>query len=545
MTISNQASAQMVAGDGITTVFSFNFVYDSSSVIQVYYIDAVGTKTLLTSSQYTLTLNAPVTNQLWGVGGTVTYPLIGSPIASGTYLYIQRVLTYTQNVSIQNQGNFYPQVTEQALDLLEMQIQQLANGGVPPPPTTPNYVFVGGTVTGTANALIVSETFPSNFALVEGVVITITPSQPNTGAATLNVANTGNIDIQRFTPTGAINVGASELPPAPTILQYINGVWFDLTDVYRQSATTKIGTDVAVGLSTTFSEYYLTRNSTFTVAKTTTLPFFWWIDINAAAGDAILNPNASDVINVLGTALAAGTSYTIPHGGSARLGTDGAGNLFVNYFGQSVSSSVKTVKIQTFTNSATYTPSAGMLYCIAEVIGGGGGGGGAKNGGSGTARGGAGGGGAYARKVLSAATVGTAQAVTIGAAGSAGSASGGNGGNGGATSVGALATANGGSQGTGVSTATFGAGGAGGTTGTGDVTIAGQAGGNGFFGGQGGNSPLGWGYSGPLPATEASAGLAGSGYGAGGSSGHDNTNTGFAGAAGTAGYVVITEYCSQ
>lgn len=547
MTVSTQANAQQVAGDGVTTVFAFNFVYDSSSVIKVYYVDSTGAKTLLTASQYTLTLNAPVTNQLWGVGGTVTYPLVGSPIAAGTYLYIQRVLPYTQSVSIQNQGNFYPQVTEQALDLLEMQIQQLATGGVPAPSTAPSYVFIGGTVTGSANALVVAQTFPSNFALLEGVLLTITPALPNTGAATLNVAGTGAVGIQRFTPTGAIAVGQGELVPAPTILQYVNGSWFDLTAIYFEGPVTKIGTGVAAGLSTIFGEYYLTGNSTFTIGQSTTLPFFWWMDINAAAGAATITPNASDVINVLGTALAAGSSYVIPQGASARLLTDSNGGLYVNYFGQG--GTIRTVKSQVFTNSATYTPSTGMLYCDVYALGGGGGGGGI--GSSGTGGAGGGNAGCSSRGIFTAAQIGASQTITIGAAGSAGANTGGNGGTGGTTSLGALMTATGGTGGTGVNSnpsaggplAQSAAGTGGDVNGIGGIGAFGFTVSAGNFGGGGASSP--WGAGG-VPPVGNSAGNNGTGYGSAGSGATaTSASNAHAGGAGAPGLVYIIEYCSK
>ncbi len=126
MTISNSNSSQIIAGDGTTTTFNFGFVGDSSSVISVYYINSSNVSTLLAPGTYTINLNAPATNQIWGVGGTITYPLTGSAIAVGTYLQVVRSVPYQQNITTQNQGNFYGQVIEQAIDLLEMQIQQLA-----------------------------------------------------------------------------------------------------------------------------------------------------------------------------------------------------------------------------------------------------------------------------------------------------------------------------------------------------------------------------------------------------------------------------------
>jgi len=126
LTISTSSSSIIVSGTGAQFTFDFPFVGDSADNISVYYIDADGIQTLLSPSQYTLVLNAAATNQLWGVGGSVTYPLSGSAIAVGTFLQIQRTVPLTQQITVRNQGNYYAQVTEQALDLLEMQIQQVS-----------------------------------------------------------------------------------------------------------------------------------------------------------------------------------------------------------------------------------------------------------------------------------------------------------------------------------------------------------------------------------------------------------------------------------
>ena len=76
MTISTTSNKAQWQGDGATTVFSFGFEVDSTSQVALYYEDSGGSVTLL----------APSTYQLAGLGsangGTVTYPLSGSPIAS-------------------------------------------------------------------------------------------------------------------------------------------------------------------------------------------------------------------------------------------------------------------------------------------------------------------------------------------------------------------------------------------------------------------------------------------------------------------------------
>lgn len=208
------------------------------------------------------------------------------------------------------------------------------------------------------------------------------------------------------------------------------------------------------------------------------------------------------------------------------------------------------IVIQTFTGNGTYTPTSGMKCCIVEAIGGGGGGGGAANTSASTVNGGGGGGGgSYSMSSLTAAQIGVSQTVTIGAAGTAGSAGNNNGGNGGNTSLGILVVANGGSLGGGAASNNTGLGGAGGTGGTGTLKIDGGEGIDGnrnantpvIYGISGGSSPRGYGSGGLyLPGL---AGEVGKGYGAGGGGGSSfNAGGSRAGAAGTAGIIVITEY---
>lgn len=213
---------------------------------------------------------------------------------------------------------------------------------------------------------------------------------------------------------------------------------------------------------------------------------------------------------------------------------------------------VKSVRRQIFSTSGTYTPSTSMIYCLVEAQGGGGGGGGAAGTSAQSASGGGGGGGEYGNQVFAAATVGASQTVTIGAVGAAGTAGANNGTNGGTTSLGSILTALGGVGGTGASSSAtmgFGAqGGAGGTGGTGsNYAVPGAPGGSGLAlgsgaaaqGGRGGASFFGNGGGGGVTA----AGSAGTGYGAGGGGGGAGA-TSTAGAAGTAGFIVVTEFCS-
>jgi hypothetical protein len=210
---------------------------------------------------------------------------------------------------------------------------------------------------------------------------------------------------------------------------------------------------------------------------------------------------------------------------------------------------VLSVVKQTFVNSGTYTPSAGMVYAIIECRGSGGGAGGAVNtGGTGITVGGGGGSGGYSKTVVSAATVGASQVVTVGAAGAGGAAGANNGTAGADVSVGALCIAKGGGLGQYSQVSVqVGAAGAGGVAGTGDYTEGGGPGGPGgtssgltqsLIGGWGG------GLSGGAAKSVSANGDAGANYGSGGSGGSSvGSGTSFAGGNGSKGVVFITEYC--
>src|SRR5690606_31563747 len=58
-------------------------------------------------------------------GGLVTYPLSGPALSSDFYILVQRIVPYTQELDIENQGGFYPESIEYQLDKTIFQVQQL------------------------------------------------------------------------------------------------------------------------------------------------------------------------------------------------------------------------------------------------------------------------------------------------------------------------------------------------------------------------------------------------------------------------------------
>lgn len=265
MTLTTTASKVVCLGNGSTTAFVYSFLIPLATDVVVTYTDALGNSTQLSTSQYTAT---PFGNP---AGGTITFPTSGSPIASGTTLTIQRVVPLTQGTSISNQGAFYPEVVEAALDTATMQIQQLNTAiinslQVPltdssAPTTLPGAtqragqmlgfdsqgnpiaaspssalvssvmqpfvsaaslaaaanllglpVFVGvGTTTGTANAQILAGTVPGSFTFVAGNKIAAIPGFTNTGPMTLAVGVIPATSVFKRSAAGPIALAGGEV----------------------------------------------------------------------------------------------------------------------------------------------------------------------------------------------------------------------------------------------------------------------------------------------------------------------------------------------
>lgn len=117
MTVSSTSARVVYSGNGATTSWPFAFKVPTSAELVVVYTDALGVDTTISPSNYTATG--------FGIdaGGTVTYPLSGSPIATGTHLTIYRSVSPTQPTSISNQGSMWPSIIEAALDRLTFIVQ--------------------------------------------------------------------------------------------------------------------------------------------------------------------------------------------------------------------------------------------------------------------------------------------------------------------------------------------------------------------------------------------------------------------------------------
>lgn len=121
MTIASEVNKSgPYTGDGVNTSFAYGFKIFHKNDIEVI-------KTTIASGvEEVLTVDVDYTvNSVGSDTGTITYPVSGSPLAATHKLTIIRDMTFKQEVDLENQGGYYPDVVEQVFDRIEMKLQQL------------------------------------------------------------------------------------------------------------------------------------------------------------------------------------------------------------------------------------------------------------------------------------------------------------------------------------------------------------------------------------------------------------------------------------
>jgi hypothetical protein len=312
LTVSSTSNKIIYSGNGATTSFPFTFPGVAAADIQVFYTDAAGTITQIAqgsgATQCTVTLTAAVSPNPTGAGGSVTYPNSLSPIASGTFLTILRTMPLTQGTAFSNQGTVYPQVVEQALDQLLLQIQQIneligrqitvaVSDSTPtalPPAAQRALTYMAFDTSGNPIAALASPgTTPVSSAMAAVVA-----------AATLALART------------AMGLGAASVEGIGAGLQDDGAANIRLND----SISTSDNTNQAVTSAFHADQRIATGPITYTLPRANTLwnGFRFRVENLAAGGLVTFAINVND--NFVG--YSSGTSFIIGQGASLDLWTD-------------------------------------------------------------------------------------------------------------------------------------------------------------------------------------------------------------------------------
>lgn len=120
MTLTTTSTKAVAQGNGATTSWPFNFLIPAIGDMIVTLVDIASGNPIVISP-----VNFSVTGLGSANGGTVTYPLSGSPITSATQIVVERFVPEVQQTNLINQGAVYPADIEDALDYLTMITQQL------------------------------------------------------------------------------------------------------------------------------------------------------------------------------------------------------------------------------------------------------------------------------------------------------------------------------------------------------------------------------------------------------------------------------------
>lgn len=126
MTISSETRrAGPFVGNGVATSFPFGFKVFAKTDLTVLTagVDGSSSAVLTLDSDYSVALNA---DQKANPGGTITFPISGSPMTAANVLAVIGGLLNVQPTDITNTGGFFPNVLEDMGDRSTIQIQQLA-----------------------------------------------------------------------------------------------------------------------------------------------------------------------------------------------------------------------------------------------------------------------------------------------------------------------------------------------------------------------------------------------------------------------------------
>lgn len=255
MTITNTTTSVTYTGNGVSTsfAFAFNIPTADDAVVTLFDSDDESTTTL-TSSEYS------ITGLDDDAGGSVTYPLSGSPIDSTQRITISRVLDLVQETDLANQAGFYPEAVTAALDYLTMICQQQQTDidnclAFPLGSTTSAADLITQILNGAANAAAAAASAASADADAAAVAAALASSFPvttaNIGALQVTAAK---IAANAIT---AVKLGTDTIPPGVSI---VNGTL--VASVAANALTIALKTLAGTDPSATDPVYFVFRNAT-------------------------------------------------------------------------------------------------------------------------------------------------------------------------------------------------------------------------------------------------------------------------------------------
>lgn len=237
MTISsNNRKAGPYVGNGTASVFPFAFkIFQASDLEVVRLTVATNVETLFDlTTDYTVTLNA---DQDSNPGGSIT--LVAGALATGYNLVITSDIENLQPTDLTNQGGFYPDVINDALDRATIQIQQLqeqTDRAIKVPITNPTSIAeLTADLIRLADSADNIDTVANNIVDVNTTADNI--ADVNTVAGSIANVNTVAIDIAAVTTVANdLNEPVSEIETVANSIANVNTVGNNITNVNTTAA---------------------------------------------------------------------------------------------------------------------------------------------------------------------------------------------------------------------------------------------------------------------------------------------------------------------
>lgn len=120
--ITSPSFRSQYSGNGVLTTFPYEFPITDQTYVKVVKTSAAGVDTtLIVGVDYSVAGVSSLTPSTW----VVTYPVSGTPLASGEHLTLVPNLPVIQSADLDNQGNYFGKTFEGALDFLTVICQML------------------------------------------------------------------------------------------------------------------------------------------------------------------------------------------------------------------------------------------------------------------------------------------------------------------------------------------------------------------------------------------------------------------------------------
>ena len=225
MTVSSTISkAGPYTGNGVTTAFPFAFKVFTKADVQVVRATAAGVETVLVlDSDYSVSVN---TNQTSNPGGTITYPISGSPLSAILTLTASGNVSYTQGTSLPVGGAFNAAVVEAALDRVTLLTQQLLEQ-----------------VSRAVKVSISSGIDPTAYltSIAASVTAAATSAAASAASAALSVANSANVTTvagisANVTTVAGISANVTTVAGIAPNVTTVAGISADVTAVKNNAA---------------------------------------------------------------------------------------------------------------------------------------------------------------------------------------------------------------------------------------------------------------------------------------------------------------------